>query len=110
MSEQLDLFSMMPVKRGDITKDKSVIGRELTWEEAEASIGRIVWVEYKGETFLYWKAMEPIEVEDDYYFRVVNGEYIKTPARRLIFKDKGFCAICNYWDDFKIYEMEGARS
>lgn len=102
---QMDMFDMLPVKRGDIIEDSSLLGRELTWAEAEASVGQLIWVEHRGETYLYWKAMEPIEAVDDYYYRTVDGEYVKTPSRRLIFKDKGFCAIDSYWEDYKFYAM-----
>lgn len=53
------MFALDETNPGDITKDRGRIGRPLTWEEACAHIGRLIWYCTIMQSMTYWTAVIP---------------------------------------------------
>lgn len=103
MSDQLSMFEGLDgTQPGDITEDRDRIGRPLTWQEACAHIGRLIWYCHILQSMTYWEAVIPerhLTEAIDFYHK--NGEkltleksdrlicYHGTKQRLLI--DEFFC-------------------
>lgn len=87
MTDQISMFDGLDgTKAGDTTEDPNRVGRCLTWEEACAHIGRLVWYQTIMQSLTYWTAVIPEQrLHKAINFYRHNGEeLIVEPSDRLI--------------------------